>query len=677
MRAGPELTEGHPFPLGVSWSDSDGSYNFALYSRDATAVSLLLYGPDRFDVPLADIEFHHPENKTGRVWHRAVSAAAARNARYYAYRVDGPNEARTGQRFDPEKILLDPYARGVFFPPGHSRAAACMPGSNAGKAPLGVLPDRRESDWQRRRKEPTERRALVIYELHVRGFTRRPNSGVAEELRGTFAGIAAKIPYLKDLGITAVELLPIHQFDPLESNYFGYMTLNFFSPHIRYASRPEPGAALSEFRSMVEELHAAGIEVLLDVVYNHTTEADMRGPTYSFRGIDNSVYYALDPLTLSHYVNHSGCGNDLRTSHPAVRQLITDSLRYWTEQTNVDGFRFDLASIFAFSEEGQLNLNDAPIISEISGDPDLARLRLIAEPWAADDSGYVMGRSFPGNTWHQWNDHFRDTVRRFLKGDDDLIDDLKTRIYGSTDLFPDDLLNAYRRSQSINFVDCHDGPNLCDLVSFTYDRFHSWNCGHEGTLDVPDDVARLRHRQVKNFCCLLMLSNGTPMFLAGDEFMNTQGGNPDPYDQDNETTWLDWSRLETHADIHRFFKRMIQFRKSHPSIARDVGWGSDITWLSPDGPSASGAESHAVGYHLSGLRVGDLDIAVLISAHWEYVRFELPGSAGWRRIVDTSLQSPADFVDEQSAGTVGGACYVLPPRSVAVLVRDGSLPAAS
>jgi len=663
-----ELTEGDPFPLGASWVEASGCYNFALYSKDATAVTLLLYGTDDFARPAAQAEFRHPENKTGRVWHCAVPQASAGQARYYAYRIDGPNASGTGQRFDPEKILLDPYARGVFFPPGHSRAAACMPGSNAGKAPLGVLPERRETAWRGKRKDPTKKHALVIYELHVRGFTRRPNSGVAEPSLGTFAGVVAKIPYLKDLGITAVELLPIHQFDPKEGNYFGYMTLNFFSPHSQYSSRQEPSAALEEFRWMVDELHKSDIEVLLDVVYNHTTEADLRGPTYSFRGIDNSVYYALDPGTLSDYVNHSGCGNDLRTSHPAVRQLITDSLRYWTEETNVDGFRFDLASIFAFSETGELNLSDAPIISEITGDPDLARLRLIAEPWAADNSGYVMGRSFPGNTWHQWNDHFRDTVRDFLKGDANLVDDLKTRLYGSTDLFPDDLLNAYRRSQSVNFADCHDGPNLCDLVSFTNDRFRSWNCGFEGTLGVPEPVARLRRQQVKNYCCLLMLSNGTPMFLAGDEFMNTQGGKANPYDEDNETTWLDWTLLEGNADIRSFFKHLIQFRKAHCSIGRDVGWGVDVTWLAPQDSSTSDSASHALGFHLRGERVGDLDILMMINAYWEYVPFVLPGPCAWRRFVDTSLDPPSDAAAEHDAPPVEGPRYILSPRSVAILI---------
>jgi glycogen operon protein len=293
------------------------------------------------------------------------------------------------------------------------------------------------------------------------------------------------------------------------------MTLNFFSPHAPYSVAGTPEGALSEFRCMVDELHKAGIEVLLDVVYNHTAEMGNGGPTYSFRGIDNSTYYALSPTDLSSYVNFSGCGNDLRTAHPAVRLLVVDSLRYWATSIGVDGFRFDLASIFARNEDGSLNSEDPPIVSEISGDPDLAEVRLIAEPWDAA-SGYLMGRAFPGRSWCQWNDHFRDTARGFVKGDPGLVPDLMTRLYGSTDLFPDTLVDADRRYQSINFIDCHDGLNLCDLVSYTNEAQRSWNCGYEGTQIVPTEVAAIRRRQVRNFCCLLMLSNGVPMFVAGD-----------------------------------------------------------------------------------------------------------------------------------------------------------------
>jgi glycogen operon protein len=393
------------------------------------------------------------------------------------------------------------------------------------------------------------------------------------------------------------------------------------------------------------------------------------GPTYSFRGIDNSTYYALTPDDLSAYVNFSGCGNDLRTAHPAVRLMVVDSLRYWATSIGVDGFRFDLATIFARNEDGSLNSDDPPIVSEISGDHDLADARLIAEPWDAA-SGYLMGRAFPGRSWSQWNDHFRDTVRGFWKGDGGLVGDLMTRLYGSTDLFPDTMIDADRRTQSINFVDCHDGLNLCDLVSYTNDGQRSWGCGHEGARDVPAEVAALRKRQVKNFCTLLMLSNGVPMFLAGDEFMHSQNGNPNVYDQDNETTWLDWRLAEANADILRFFRMMIAFRKRHPMIARSTGWGGDVTWHGAGGDPDLGLNSRSIAYHLRGASSGDVDLFAIFNAHWETHSFRLPTGVTWRRVVDTSLDSPLDVIEEAAAPTPGPGPYRVGPRSAVVLVSD-------
>jgi isoamylase len=392
------------------------------------------------------------------------------------------------------------------------------------------------------------------------------------------------------------------------------------------------------------------------------------GPTYSFRGIDNSTYYALSSTDLSAYVNFSGCGNDLRTAHPAVRRLVVDSLRHWAHRTGVDGFRFDLASIFARNEDGSINSHDPPIVAEISGDPALADLRLIAEPWDAA-GGYLMGRAFPGRSWRQWNDHFRDTVRSFVKGDAGLVGDLMTRLYGSTDLFPDNRLDADRRDQSINFVDCHDGLNLCDLVSYTNDAQRSWNCGHEGSRGVPADVAELRKRQVKNFCCLLMLSNGVPMFVAGDEFMHTQGGNANAYDQDNETTWLDWDLATTNADMLRFFRMMIAVRKAHPVIGRSTGWGSDCSWHDATGgnPDLS-SDSRSLALYLRGAASGDIDMYVMINASWNTLSFSLPQGSRWRRLVDTSLASPSDIVEEAGAPSLDRATYDAGPRSMAVLV---------
>ncbi len=661
--------EGEPWPLGCSWSEANQSYNFALYSKHAIAVTLLLYNDRDFAVPTRVLPFVFPRNKTGRVWHQQVSSRQADGARYYAYQVDGPFDPAHGDRFDRDKILLDPYAKGVFFPPAFSREAAIGAGSNAGKAPLGMLPDRLAVPLLGRPRAPRHGHDLIIYEMHVRGFTRRANSNVREEERGTFAGVVAKIPYLKELGITAVELLPIQQFEPSQGNYWGYMTLNFFSPHAQYSVVGTPDGALDELRWMVDELHKAGIEILIDVVYNHTAEMGNDGPTYTFRGIDNSTYYASSPSDLSSYRNLSGCGNDLRTTHPAARLLVVDSLRYWATSIGVDGFRFDLASIFARNEDGTLNSEDPPIISEISGDHHLAEVRLIAEPWDAQ-GGYLMGRAFPGRSWSQWNDHFRDTARSFIGGEGGVVGDLMTRLYGSTDLFPDTLIDADRRYQSVNFIDCHDGLNLCDLVSYTNEAQRSWNCGYEGTQNVPTEVAAIRRRQVRNFCCLLMLSNGVPMFVAGDEFMHTQGGSPNVHDQDNETTWLDWDLTTKNAEILRFFRLMIAFRRAHPMIARSTGWGADCSWHGFDGDPDLSNASRSIALHLRGASSGDADIYAMFNAHSDELDFRLPTTSTWKRVVDTSLESPCDIVEEAEAPSHGGGSYRLGPRSTAVLLSN-------
>jgi isoamylase len=663
-----ERVEGSASPLGVTWRDDEKAYNFAIYSKEADSVTLLLYGDAEFVMPLCSIPFAFPRNKTHRVWHARIPGSAIEGARYYAYRIDGPLDPDRGERFDSDKILLDPYASAVFLPPGHSRAAACVPGSNAGRAPLGILPARRPAVAAERVPGPRHAHDLVIYEVHVRGFTRREGSGVAADERGTFAGIVAKIPYLRQLGITAIELLPVQQFDPQEGDYWGYMTLNFFAPHAGYARSGTAEDAIAEFRWMVDELHKADIEIFLDVVYNHTTEMGVGGPTYSFRGIDNSSYYALDPQNLSNYVNYSACGNDLRTAHPVVRRLIIDSLRYWAKEMGVDGFRFDLASIFARNDDGSLNLRDPPIISEINSNPDLANVRLIAEPWQGQlGSGYLMGRAFPGRSWRQWNDHFRDTVRSFVKSDENLVPALMTRLYGSTDLFPDDKSDAFRPYQSVNFVDCHDGLNLCDLVSFTNRDQRSWDCGHVGLAGTPPEIASLRRRQIKNFCCLLMLSNGTPMFVAGDEFMHTQNGNDNPWNQDNEITWLDWSLAEVNHELLRFFRMMIAFRKLHPSIGRSTGWAGDVSWHGIGPAPDLAPHSRSMAFYLRNRTGGNADLYVMINAYWDSLIFEIQAAGPWRRIVDTALASPSDIVEASAAPAVASR-YDVAGRSIVVLL---------
>jgi glycogen operon protein len=659
-------------------------FNFALYARHATAVNLLLFDAADAVVPLHTIGLDYVRHKTGRVWHARLGLADLGAAAYYAYSVDGPSDPGERHRFDPQKVLLDPYAQGVFFPPGYVRHGSSGPGSNAGRGPLGELAARPGPfDWAGEQR-PRHTHDTVIYEMHVRGFTRRTNSGVSEAARGTFAGVAEKIPYLQELGVTVVELLPVYQFDPEDGgNYWGYMPLNFFAPHQAYAPGVGGSARFDEFRAMVKALHAAGIEVVLDVVYNHTSESGASGPTYCYRGLDNSTYYLLN-LDGS-YRNDAGTGNVLRSSHPAVRRLITDSLRFWTTEMHVDGFRFDLASVFTRLDDGSISPVEPPIISAIGGDPDFAASRLIAEPW--DVNVYQLGRAFPGNTWAQWNDRFRDDIRKFVKGDAGLVPDLMARLYGSADLFSDSLDEAFRPQQSVNYVTCHDGFCLYDLVSYNTkhnlanghnnrdgsDNNSSWNCGVEGDAAAGPDVLALRQRQVKNFCCLLMLANGTPMFCAGDEFLNTQGGNNNPYNQDNETTWLDWDRLaRNRGDVFRFFKLMIAFRKAHPSIGRGRFWRDDIRWYGVGEDVDMSEDSRTLAYCLHGGSEQDRDLYVMINAYWEPLSFAVAeGTAGeWARAIDTGRGSPDDIVSAGEEVRLETATCTVQPRSIVVLLRD-------
>lgn len=665
-----ELSEGSIVPPGASFLSEEQAYNFSLFSAQATAVTLLLYGGDDVENPLHVLPFRLPWNKTTDVWHMRVPAITVSQATYYAYHVSGPSEPGNGLRFDGQKVLLDPYAKGVHFPPGFDRHAACRPGANPGRAPLGLLPRVRETQ-KSRPAAPRHCHDFIIYELHVRGFTRRSNSCVPVAEQGTFAGVTAKIPYLKQLGITAVELMPVQQFDPQEGSYWGYMPLNFFSAHAGYASEGTAEGAQREFQEMVDALHLAGIEVILDVVYNHTAEGDAEGPTYSFRGIDNSSYYVLHRDDKQRYTNHSGCGNDVQASHPAVRALVVASLNYWHSVMGVDGFRFDLASIFTRDRNGELNTDDPPIMAEITGFLAGSDPRLIAEPWSGDGSGYLLGRSFPGRTWRQWNARFRDDVRRFLRGDPACVGSLMTRLYGSTDLFPDDVYSAARPYQSVNYVNCHDGFNLHDLVSYTRDDQLSWGCGQEGRR-ASADVAALRRRQARNAICLLMLANGTPMFMAGDEFLHTQNGNSNPYDQDNETTWLDWSLLESEAETARFFRLMIAFRAAHPSIGRSVGWGADLTWYGPDGMPDLSFASHALAYYLSGASQNDIDLYVMINGAPQERAFTVQKMKPWRRVVYTAFSSPEDIVNDNDALPMVDHTISLAPRSIVILIGEAN-----
>jgi glycogen operon protein len=679
--------EGLPFPLGATMIKGERAYNFALYSKHAQSVTLLLYTESDSVNPLLAYRFDYLRNKTGRIWHCRIPLVSMRGASYYAYSVDGPkpNGRFEWHWFDRDKILLDPYAKSVFFPSAFDRLAAARPGSNAGKAPLGVLTgDSERFDWQGDHR-PRHEADTVIYELHIGGFTRSPDSGVRDEARGAFAGLVEKIPYLKDLGVTVVELMPVFQYDPSDDNYWGYMPLNFFSPHHGYLSDHTVKAQHNEVREMIKALHQADIEVVLDVVYNHTGEGDHTGPVYSYKGIDNSTYYLMADRPGAPYENFSGTGNTLNCANRYVRKMIMDSVRHWACEMHVDGFRFDLASLFTRKADGSVNANDVPLLSDMASDPALAHLRLIAEPW--DAAGvYQLGRAFPGIMACQWNGRFRDDVRRFVKGDPGMVPALMRRLYGSDDLFPDDRLNAYHPHQSVNYVASHDGFTLYDLVTYSQKRNwanghqntdgpvenFSWNCGWEGDEGAPPEVVKLRKQQIRNFCCLLFLSNGTPMFRAGDEFMHTQGGNNNPYNQDNEVSWIDWGRLHANPDIFRFFKLMIAFRKAHPSLARSRFWREDVRWYGVGGEPDLSFDSRSLAFALHGASQQDNDLYVMINAYWKELTFQIQeGTTNeWRRVVDTSLDSPFDILEPGDESPLPWLHYRVPGRAVVMLVRD-------
>jgi isoamylase len=675
-----EQAEGSPLPLGVTWIEEEQAFNFAVHAEHAEGVTLLLYPSTDLINPLVTYRFDFLRNKSGRIWHCRIPLSEIAAARYYGYSVSGEAVSAL-HSFDPQKVLLDPYAKWVFFPPEFDRNLAMREGSNAGKAPLGVLTAHRAKfDWAGT-TSPHHESDAIVYELHVKGFTKNPNSGVDPSRAGTYAGLVEKIPYLKDLGVTVVELMPIFQRDPQEGDYWGYMPLNFFAPHAQYTSTPEDDEHI-EFKNMVKAFHQAGIGVVLDVVYNHTCEGDHRGPIYSYKGFDSASYYMITSDPANPYANYSGTGNTLNFGRGHVRKMVMDSLRYWKREMHIDGFRFDLASVFSRNEDGSLNWGHAPIFAEIAGDPELGRLRLIAEPW--DTGAYQLGRGFPGITWLQWNGRFRDDVRRFVKGDPGLVPDLMRRIYGSDDLFPDDRSHAYHAYQSVNYVTSHDGFTLYDLVSYNQkrnwanghnnqdgmDANHSWNCGYEGDEGASGDVLALRRKQVKNFFCLLMLSNGIPMFRAGDEFLNTQFGNNNPYNQDNETGWLDWSQLRTNEDIFRFCQNMIAFRKNHPSLSRSRFWREDVNWYGTGGRADLSYDSHTLVFCLHGASQDDDDIYVMINAYWEELEFQIQEgvSQEWKRIVDTALPSPQDF--SKRGEPLETSSYAVAPRSIVVLLRS-------
>ena len=684
-----ETKEGRSFPLGATLS-ADGT-NFSVYSKHATGIELLLFDCVDDAQPKRVISVDPATSRTYHYWHVFVSGVKA--GQIYGYRVNGAFDPPSGMRFDPAKVLIDPYGRGAVVPKNYSRDAARKKGDNAASAIKSVVTDARTYDWEGDTplKRPSSR--TIVYEMHVRGFTRDPSSGVAEKRRGTFAGVMDKIPYLKEIGVTAVELMPVFQFDPQDSppglvNYWGYAPVSFFAPHQAYSSQQDPLGPLDEFRDMVKALHRADIEVILDVVFNHTAEGNHDGPTLSFRGLDNPTYYILEQ-DRSRYANYSGTGNTLNANHPIVRRMILDSLRYWVKEMHVDGFRFDLAAILERGESGQL-IQNPPVLWDIESDPELAGTKLIAEAW--DAAGLYEVGSFIGDSWKEWNGRFRDDVRSFFRGEKDSVGRFADRLLGSPAIYGHKEREA---EESVNFVTCHDGFTLNDLVS--YDRKHneangennrdgtndnrSWNCGVEGSTDDPG-VEKLRNRQVKNFLTVTMLCVGMPMLLMGDEVRRTQRGNNNAYCQDNETSWFDWTFVAKHADIHRFVtllnaRRVL--RDPEPERQRvslnQLLRGVNLSWHGvklnqPDW----GESSHSIAFTVE-IREEKLLFHVILNAYWQPLDFELPrlDSAGenpWRRWIDTALDSPHDIVQWETAESVPGYTYRAESHSVVMLFRE-------
>ncbi|MEN8446706.1 MAG: glycogen debranching protein GlgX, partial [Cyanobacteria bacterium J06555_13] len=676
------------FPLGATVRD--GGINFCVYAPGAIAVDLLLFStPNAPDAQTA-IQLDPRNNKTSHYWHIFVTGLWAGQG--YAYRVDGPYDPSNGLRFNHNKVLLDPYARSVVGWENYSRLAAKHPFDNCAQALRGIAVDLQTYDWEGDLHPKTSYAETVIYELHVGGFTQHPNSGVAPEKRGTYAGLIEKIPYLKALGITAVELMPVQAFDPSDApaglqNYWGYSPVSFFAPHPGYSSHADRLGVVDEFRDMVKALHREGIEVILDVVFNHTAEGDHEGPTLSLKGLSNEDYYILEEDNKTYYKNYSGCGNTLKNS-AISGYLIFDCLRYWVSEMHVDGFRFDLASVLSRDAKGNPS-EDPPLVWMINTDPVLAGTKIIAEAW--DAGGLYQVGSFAGDRFAEWNGPFRDEVRRFIRGDLNLVKAIAHRIEGSPDLYPHlDRGPNY----SINFVTCHDGFTLMDWVS--YNNKHneangeesrdgaaenfSWNCGKEGPTNDPE-IQALRLKQAKNALTLWAVSQGTPMLLMGDEVLRSQQGNNNAYGQNNVTSWFDWNSLSSQKNFLRFVQQLIAFVQSLHIFKHDQPLivtpqaiiEPAIVWHGVRlGQPDWGENSHSLAFTLRYGQYGEL-LHVIFNAFWKPLTFELPLLARgecWKRIVNTALTGPEDFCPIERAPKIQQSFYRVAARSSVILMAQ-------
>ena len=704
---GPLLTKpGEPYNLGATL-DSQGC-NFAVFSRHAIAVELLFFSsPD--SEPCARVLFDSTLNKTGDIWH--IWVQDIQEGQLYGFLVDGPwHPSDQGHRFNSHKLLLDPYAKAVVgnyswneasayaYEWGHAKGDLSFSrSSNLSKAVKAAVVAPSHFSWDRDKPLQIPLRDTVIYETHVRAYTQDPTAGTSAP--GTFRGLIEKIPYIKDLGVTSVELLPIHEFNPAENtktnpetgeplkNFWGYSTVNFFSPCAWFASDGDGRTAVREFKQMVKAFHDAGLEIILDVVYNHTAEGNEYGPTFSFRGFDNSIYYMLEGGR--HYKNYSGCGNTLNCNHPVVRRLILDSLRYWVVDMHVDGFRFDLAAILGRGPEGEWIPNYS-VLNDIAHDPILSQTKIIAEGW--DAAGLFKVGDFPQG-WAEWNAHYRDDMRSAIKSDPGKIGAVATRLAGSSDLFHFDGRHPYH---GINFITAHDGFTLQDLVS--YNTKHnwanaennldgannnlSWNCGHEG-LTGEASIQELRRRQKRNLATLLFLSQGTPMLLAGDEMSYSKFGNNNTYCHDNHLNWLNWNLVREEAQFHSFMRFLVHFRRRHPALRRESffqgqahepGRLPDVRWMGPEG-DLGWAWERCLALMIAGHRSetgsvrDDNNLWIGMNFYWEEVVFKAPApreNTQWVRVIDTATE-PGFY--EEARAPFAPSRLKLAPRSIIVLVE--------
>ncbi len=687
--------------------------NFSVFSRNATVITLLLFENDSPSSAYRAFQLDHNTNRTGDMWHchiRNLDAGAL-----YLYMADGPFEPEKGYRFNKHKALLDPYAKAITDPEYWDESAAFSYNLDAPDRDLSfsltenilslprcvVIDD--EFDWQGDQPLNRPLRFSVIYETHVRGLTKHPSSGSAYP--GTYKGVIEKIPFFKELGVTSVEFLPVHEFNEKENtrinpkngkklrNYWGYSTMSFFAPKASYASDRTPGAQVREFKEMVREMHKAGLEVILDVVFNHSAEGSELGPTYSFRGLDNSIYYILDE-NKRYYKNYSGCGNTMNCGNTVVHNLIIDCLHYWVVQMHVDGFRFDLASILGRDQNGHI-MENPPMLEGIAEDPILRHTKIIAEAWDAGGA-YQVGW-FPGGRWAEWNDKYRDNARIYWRGDPFEARHLATRISGSADLY---LRDGRKPFHSINYITCHDGFTMRDLVSYNgkhnedngednrdgSDNNWSTNCGVEGHSDNVG-IVKLREKLVKNYFTTLMISLGTPMILGGDEFGRTQKGNNNAYCQDNDISWYDWTLLEQNQELFRFVKEITAFRLRHLGFmrpefytGRDGNYNStpDITWYDESGKTPHWEKlKHCLAFRLDGSKAeiladrDDSDFFIMFNSSETQIPFIVPSplnGSKWIRVIDTALPSPEDILlpgSEKPIPTDG--IYILKARSMAVL----------